>query len=149
MTLEQKITTDLKAAMKAKDEAAKRGIRAIKQAILLAKTDGSGAEIDETREIKMLQKLAKQRKESIGIFDAQGRDDLAKIEREELEIIERYLPAQLSEADITTAIQEIIQQTGASSMRDMGKVMGMATKRFAGQADGKVVSGIVKQLLNS
>lgn len=149
MTLEQKITTDLKAAMKAKDEAAKRGIRAIKQAILLAKTDGSGAEIDEAREIKMLQKLAKQRKESLAIFDAQGRDDLAKIEREELEIIERYLPAQLSEADITTAIQEIIQQTGASSMRDMGKVMGMATKRFAGQADGKVVSGIVKQLLNS
>lgn len=149
MTLEQKITTDLKTAMKAKDDAAKRGIRAIKQAILLAKTDGSGAEIDEAREIKMLQKLAKQRKESIGIFDAQGRDDLAKIEREELEIIERYLPAQLSEADITAAIQEIIQQTGASSMRDMGKVMGMATKKFAGQADGKVVSGIVKKLLNS
>lgn len=149
MTLEQKITTDLKTAMKAKDDAGKRGIRAIKQAILLAKTDGSGAEIDEAREIKMLQKLAKQRKESIAIFDAQGRDDLAKIEREELEIIEGYLPAQLSEADITTALQEIIQQTGASSMRDMGKVMGMATKKFAGQADGKVVSSIVKKLLNS
>ncbi|MEM6378091.1 MAG: GatB/YqeY domain-containing protein [Bacteroidota bacterium] len=149
MTLEQKITTDLKAAMKAKDDAAKRGIRAIKQAILLAKTDGSGEAIDEAKEIKMLQKLAKQRKESITIFEAQGREDLAKVEREELEIIERYLPAQLSEEEITTALKEIIAQTGASSMRDMGKVMGMATKKFAGQADGKVVSGIVKKLLNS
>ena len=115
----------------------------------MAKTDGSGEEIDEAKEIKMLQKLAKQRKESISIFEAQGREDLAKIEREELEIIEAYLPAQMSEEEITEALKAIIEQTGATSMRDMGKVMGVATQKFAGQADGKIVSGIVKKLLNS
>lgn len=148
MTLEQKITQDLKAAMKAKDEAAKRGIRAIKQAILLAKTDGSGKEITPDLEIKMLQKLSKQRKESLAIYEEQGRDDLAQTEREELEIIERYLPEQLSEDDIRATVEEIIAQVGATSMRDMGKVMGMASKKFAGAADGKVVSGIVKALLS-
>ena len=148
MTLEERIAQDLKAAMKAKDDAAKRGIRAIKQAILLAKTDGSGKEITPELEIKMLQKLAKQRKESLAIYEQQNREDLAQTEREELEIIERYLPAQLSEAEIKEAVEAIIAKTGASSMRDMGKVMGMATKQFAGSADGKIVSGIVKQLLS-
>ena len=149
MSLEQKIAQDLKAAMKAKDEAAKRGIRAIKSAILLAKTDGSGQEITEELEIKMLTKMAKQRKESIKIFLEQGREDLAKVEQEELAIIEGYLPAQLSEEEIETQVKAIIEQLGASSMRDMGKVMGTATKHFAGAADGKIVSGIVKKLLSA
>lgn len=147
MTLEEKVAQDLKAAMKAKDEAAKRGIRAIKQAILLAKTDGSGEEITEEKEIKMLQKLAKQRKESIEIFEKQNREDLAIIEREELAIIENYLPKQMSEEEITTALKAIMERVGASSMKDMGKVMGVATKEFAGKADGKVISQIVKKLL--
>ncbi len=149
MSLEQKIAQDLKTAMKAKDDAAKRGIRAIKSAILLAKTDGSGQEITEQVEIKMLTKMAKQRKESIKIFLEQGREDLAKVEQEELVIIEGYLPAQLSEAEIEAQVKAIIEQVGATSMRDMGKVMGAATKHFAGAADGKIVSGIVKKLLNS
>ena len=149
MSLEQKIAQDLKAAMKAKDEAAKRGIRAIKAAILLAKTDGSGQEITEEVEIKMLTKMAKQRKESIKIFLEQNREDLAKVEQEELAIIERYLPAQLSEGEIEAQVKAIIEQLGASSMRDMGKVMGAATKQFAGAADGKIVSGIVKKLLST
>lgn len=148
MTLEQRITEDLKAAMKAKDDAGKRGIRAIKQAILLAKTDGSGDEITPEKEIKMLQKLSKQRKESLEIFEKQNREDLAKIEREELAIIERYLPTQMSEADLTEKLQAIISQVGASSMKDMGKIMGMASKQFAGQADGKMISIIVKKLLS-
>lgn len=148
MTLEQRITEDLKAAMKAKDEAGKRGIRAIKQAILLAKTDGSGDEITPEKEIKMLQKLAKQRKESLEIFEKQNREDLAKVEREELAIIERYLPAQMGEDELTEKLQAIISQVGAESMRDMGKVMGMASKQFAGKADGKMISIIVKKLLS-
>lgn len=148
MTLEERITQDLKTAMKEKDAAAKRGIRAIKQAILLAKTDGSGKEITEDMEIKMLTKLAKQRKESLEIYVEQGREDLAQTEREELEIIERYLPEQMSEEELTTKIKAIIERVGASSMRDMGKVMGVATKEFAGKADGKLISQIVKNQLS-
>jgi uncharacterized protein len=147
MTLEEKIMQDLKEAMKAKDEAALRGIRAIKSAILLAKTDGSGNAIDEAREIAMLQKLVKQRKESLGIYEAQNREDLAKVEREEIAIIERYLPKQMDEAEITEALKNIIAEVGATSAKDMGKVMGPATKAFAGKADGKLVSEIVKKLL--
>lgn len=148
MTLEEKITQDLKKAMKEKDDAAKRGIRAIKQAIILAKTDGSGKEITKEREIQMLTKLAKQRKESLEIFEKQGREDLAKTEREELEIIERYLPEQLSEEELSTTISAIIARVGASSMKDMGKVMGVATKELAGKADGKLISQIVKKELS-
>jgi uncharacterized protein YqeY len=148
MTLEERITQDLKTAMKEKNDAAKRGIRAIKQAILLAKTDGSGQEITEDMEIKMLTKLAKQRKESLEIYEEQGREDLAQTEREELEIIERYLPEQMSEEELTTKIEAIIERVGASSMRDMGKVMGIATKEFAGKADGKLISQIVKKQLS-
>ena len=148
MTLEERITQDLKTAMKEKDAAAKRGLRAIKQAILLAKTDGSGKEITEDMEIKMLTKLAKQRKESLEIYVEQGREDLAQTEREELEIIERYLPEQMSEEELTTKIKAIIERVGASSMRDMGKVMGVATKEFAGKADGKLISQIVKNQLS-
>ncbi|NRB62201.1 MAG: GatB/YqeY domain-containing protein [Saprospiraceae bacterium] len=148
MSLESKITQDLKEAMKAKDEAAKRGIRAIKQAILLAKTDGSGKEIDRDAEIKMLQKLAKQRRESIEIFEKEGRDDLALKEKEELTIIERYLPEQLSPEELEKEISAIIEETGASSMKDMGRVMGIASKKLAGRADGKAISTLVKKMLN-
>lgn len=149
MSLEKRIAEDLKAAMKAKDEAAKRGIRAIKQAILLAKTDGSGKGIDGTTEIKMLQKLAKQRRESIEIFEKEGRDELAQKEKEELEIIERYLPEQMGEEELEKELKAIIDEIGASSMQDMGKVMGIASQKLAGRADGKTISAKVRQILNS
>ena len=148
MSLEAKIANDLKAAMKAKDDAAKRGIRAIKSAILLLKTDGSGAEITEEKEIKLLQKLVKQRKDSLEIYEKQGREDLAVTEREEIAVIEKYLPKQLDAAELEAIIKGIIEQTGANSMRDMGKVMGIASKQLAGKADGKTISGVVKQLLS-
>ncbi len=147
MSLESKIMPDLKAAMKSKDQAALRAIRAIKAAILLTKTDGSGKELDEAGEIKMVQKLIKQRQDSLDIFNKQGRDDLAVIEKEEIEVLKRYLPKQLSAEELKPIIQKIINDTGATGMKDMGKVMGMATKQLAGQADGKTVSGLVKELL--
>ncbi len=147
MSLEAKIITDLKAAMKAKDKVALRGIRAIKSQIILAKTDGSGKELDEAGEIKMLQKMVKQRKDSLNIYETQGRPELAATEKEEIAIIEKYLPQQMGEAELTGVLQAIIAQTGASSMRDMGKVMGMASKQLGGKADGKTISGIVKKLL--
>jgi uncharacterized protein YqeY len=146
MTLEEKIMQDLKEAMKAKDEAALRGIRAVKSAILIVKTDGSGQAIDEMKEIQILQKLVKQRKESMEIYVTQNREDLASKEREEIAVIERYLPQQMSVEELTEALKTIIAETGATSGKDMGKVMG-ATKVFAGKADGKLISEIVKQLL--
>lgn len=148
MSLEAKITTDLKAAMKAKDQGALRGIRAIKSAILLFKTSGTGDTLDEAGEIKLLQKLVKQRKDSLEIFEQQGREDLASKEREEIEVIEKYLPEQLSAEKLEGIIKDIIAKTGAESMKDMGKVMGMASKQLAGQADGKTISTVVKQLLS-
>ena len=147
MRLEEKINADLKTAMKAKDQVALRSIRAIKSAIILAKTDGSGEELNEDKEIKMLQKLVKQRQDSLDIYIKQAREDLAKVEREEIAIIEKYLPEQLSPAELEGLIKKIIEQTGASSMRDMGKVMGIASKELAGKADGKSISTMVKQLL--
>ena len=143
-----KIAADLKAAMKAKDDAAKRGIRAVKQAILLAKTDGTGAEITEEMEIKMLQKLVKQRKESISIYEKQGREDLAVVEREEVEVIERYLPKQMESAELKEYLQGVINELGATSMKDMGKIMGKANKELAGRADGRAISTAVKELLS-
>lgn len=145
--LEEKINQDLKEAMKAKDEIALRGIRAIKSAILLAKTDGSGAAIDEARELQMLQKLLKTRQESMEIYEKNGRDNLAQIEREEIDIIKRYLPEMMGADDVEAILKQIIADTGASSARDMGKVMGAATKQLAGKADGKMISEIVKKLL--
>lgn len=147
MTFEEKINEDLKTAMKAQDKQALRGIRAIKQAILLAKTDGSHDEITEEKFIKMLQKLVKQRRDSLAIFEQQNREDLAAVEREELEIIERYLPKAMSPDELEAAIRKIVEQTGASSMKDMGKVMGMANKEFAGKADGAAISAVVKKIL--
>ncbi len=147
MSLETKIMQDLKEAMKNKDEAAKRSIRAIKAAILLQKTDGSGKALDEAGEIKLLQKLVKQRQDSLEIYEKQGRDDLAKPEKEEIDVIKKYLPEQMSEADLEAALKKIIEMTGASSMKDMGRVMGMASKELGGKADGKTIAGMVKQLL--
>jgi len=137
----------MKDAMKSKDEAALRTLRAIKAAILIEKTSGSGTEITEADEIKMLQKMAKQRRDSLDIFTQQNREDLASKEREELEIIERFLPKQMSAEELQAELKQIIAQVGATSPADMGKVMGVATKQLAGKADGKLVSETVKQLL--
>ena len=147
MSLENIINEDLKAAMKAKDHAALRGIRAIKAAILLVKTDGTGDVIDDNKGIQILQKLVKQRKDSLEIYEKQNREDLASVEREEIEVISRYLPKQMSEEEIKTIISEIIAASGASGMKDMGRVMGMASQKLAGKADNKIVAGIVKGLL--
>lgn len=149
MSLETKIMGDLKEAMKAKDQAALRTIRAVKAAILLQKTDGSGAELTEEMEIKMIQKLAKQRQDSYDIFMKQNREDLAAIEKEELEVLKRYLPEQLSADKIKEIVDRIISTVGAEGMKDMGKVMGMASKELAGKADGKTISGIVRTALTS
>jgi uncharacterized protein YqeY len=148
MSLEQKIMTDLKAAMLAKDEAALRSLRAIKAAILLAKTsEGQSGELTDADETKILQKLVKQRKDSLEIFEQQKREDLAKKEREEIAVIEKFLPAQMSPDEIRKEIKTIMTDTGASSPADMGKVMGVATKKLAGKADGKTISAMVKELL--
>ena len=148
MSLEQKIMTDLKAAMLAKDEAALRSLRAIKAAILLTKTsEGSNGALTEEDEIKLLQKMAKQRKDSLEIFQQQHRADLAKKEAEELAVIEKFLPKQLSAEEIKTELEKIIKETGASSPADMGKVMGAATKQLSGKADGKMIATLVKELL--
>lgn len=149
MSLEQKVMTDLKEAMKNKDKSRLRAIRAIKSAILIHQTSGTGAEMDESGEIKLLQKLVKQRKDSLAIYNDQGRDDLASIEKEEIEVIEKYLPEQMDEATLEVKIKEIIAKTGASSMKDMGRVMGMSSKEFAGKADGKTISLVVKRLLSN
>ncbi len=148
MNLEAKIMESLKTAMKAKDEVALRTLRAIKAAIIIEKTaEGASGEIDEATEIKMLQKMAKQRKDSLQIFEQQQREDLASKEREELAIIEQFLPAQMSEEEIKQALQQIINTVGASSMADLGKVMGIASKELAGKADGKLIATLVKELL--
>ena len=148
MSLEQKIMGDLKAAMLAKDEAALRSLRAIKAAILLAKTaEGGNGEIAEEEEIKLLQKMVKQRKDSLEIFTQQNRPELAKKEEEEIAVIEKFLPKQLSADEIKAELEKIIAATGASSPADMGKVMGAATKHLAGKADGKTISALVKELL--
>lgn len=148
MNLETKIMGEMKDAMKAKDEATLRALRAIKAEIIKAKTDpGAGGEIDEATEQKFLQKMVKQRKDSLDIFEKQGREDLATKEKEELAVIMRFLPAQMSEEEINAAIKQIIADTGASSAADLGKVMGAASKQLAGKADGKAISSIVKNLL--
>ncbi len=148
MNLETRIMDALKTAMKAKDEAALRTLRAIKAAILVEKTsEGFSGEMSEEAELKMLQKLAKQRRDSLEIFTQQGREDLAATEREELAIIEQFLPSQLSEAELETEVSRILSETGATSPAEMGKVMGAATKALAGRADGKAISAMVKKLL--
>lgn len=149
MNLEQKIMAELKTAMLAKDEKTTRSLRAIKAAIILAKTaEGAGGELKEEDEVKMLQKMVKQRKDSLEIYQQQNRTDLAQKEQEEIEVIEKFLPKQLSAEEVKAEISKIMQQVGASSPADMGKVMGVATKQLAGKADGKTISSAVKELLN-
>jgi uncharacterized protein YqeY len=148
MSLEEKITGPMKDAMKQKDEKSLRSLRAIKAAIILAKTsEGAGGVLKEEDEIKLLQKLIKQRKDSLEIFQQQNRPELAQKEQEEITVIEQYLPKQLGTDELKEIIAGIIAQTGASSVADMGKVMGAATKQLAGKADGKTISFIVKELL--
>lgn len=149
MALEEKIMAQMKDAMKSKDEKSLRALRAIKAAILLAKTsEGAGGALKEEDEIKMLQKLVKQRKDSLEIFQQQSRTDLAQKEQEEIEVIEQFLPKQMGADELKVVIAKIIADTGASSPADMGKVMGAATKQLAGQADGKTISAVVKELLS-
>lgn len=148
MSLEEKVMAQLKDAMRAKDEAALRGLRAIKSEIIKAKAEpGANGEITSDTEMKMLQKMMKQRKDALEIYQQQNREDLAKKEEEEISLIENFLPKQLSEEDIKAKLQQIIADTGASSPADMGKVMGIASKQLAGQADGKAISSAVKELL--
>jgi len=148
MSLEQKIMVDLKTAMLAKDEKSLRSLRAIKAAIINLKTsEGFSGEIKEDDENKLLQKLVKQRKESLDIFEKQSRNDLAEKEREEIEVIEKFLPKQISEEELKEVIASIIKETGATSQADMGKVMGMANKQLGGKADGKTIAAIVKEIL--
>lgn len=149
MSLEQNVNTAMKEAMKSKNQVALRGLRAIKAAVLLAKTEeGAGDSLSEEQEIKLLTKLSKQRKDSLEIFQKENRADLAQKEEEELEVIAQFLPEQMSEADVRTHVEGVIAETGAESMKDMGKVMGMCSKALAGKADGKTISNIVKELLS-
>jgi uncharacterized protein YqeY len=150
MSLEKKVNDDIKTAMLARDEAGLRALRAIKAAILLAKTsEGGQVGMSSDDELRLLQKLVKQRRDSLEIFEKQQRADLATKEREEIEVIERFLPGQLSEEALQAVIAEIIAEAGASGPSDMGKVMGLATKRLAGQADGKAISAVVRTLLSN
>lgn len=145
MSLEEKINADIKAAMLAKEAQKLEALRAIKSAILLMKTSGDAN--SEEAEIKALQKMVKQRKETADLYQKQNRADLAEVELAQAAVIEKYLPAQMSEDEIREALKQIIAQAGAASPADMGKVMGVATKELSGKADGKTISAIVKQLL--
>ena len=147
MSLEIRINEDLKDAMRAKDQAALRSIRAVKAAILLFKTDGSGNVLDEDKEVKLLQKLVKQRQDSLEIFTKQGREDLAVTEREEIAIFQKYLPAQLSEDELRAAIQSLITESGITDAKEMGKVIGLANQKLAGKTEGKLIAAMVKELL--
>ncbi len=148
-TLEEQINQDLKEAMKAKDDAKMRSIRAIKTAIIVEKTSEKGGELTPETELKMLNKLAKQRQDALDIYNKEGRDDLAQKEQEELIIIQTYMPEQMSEEEIEAEVDQIIRDTGAQGMQDMGKVMGIASKQLLGKADGKTISTVVKKKLSS
>jgi len=149
MSLIEKIDQDIKKAMLAKEQASLRALRAVKAALLLARTEKGASEVlTEEAEIKVLQKLVKQRKESSDIYKAQNREDLYQIEAEEQEIIELYLPKQMDITGIEEVVKQLISSTGATSVKDMGKVMGAANKELAGKADGKTISEVVKRLLS-
>ena len=148
MSLQNQVMEEIKAAMKAKDTIALESLRAIKSALLLVQTEkGAGDEMSDADEIKLIQKLVKQRKDSAAIFKEQGREDLAEPELAQVAVIEKFLPAQLSADEVEKIVIQIIETTGASGMKDMGKVMGMVSKQLAGQADGKTISGIVRAKL--
>jgi uncharacterized protein YqeY len=148
MSLQENVNEQLKAAMKAKDTVALESLRAIKTAIMMTQTQAGAKELTSDDEIKLVQKLVKQRKDSAEIFHQQGRVDLAEPEEAQIKIIEQFLPKQLDEAAITEIVAAIIAKTGAAGMQDMGKVMGMASKEMAGKADGKTISSIVRQKLS-
>ena len=149
MSLQQEVMEQMKAAMKARDSVSLESLRAIKSAILLAQTEKSaGTVLSEEEEIKLLQRLVKQRKDSAAIYTEQGRDDLAGPELAQMAVIEKFLPEQLSEEEIAAVVNIVIAETGASGMKDMGKVMALATGKLAGKADGKTISGIVRSRLN-
>jgi uncharacterized protein YqeY len=148
MTLQEKVNADVITAMKAKDEVSLRALRGLKSALLLAASEpGANGVVSDEAALKIFQKLAKQRKESLDIYVSNKRDDLAKVEQEELAVIERYLPAQMSEEEVKAILQNVITEAGASSAADFGKVMPLAMKALAGKADGKVISGVLKALL--
>ncbi len=149
MNLEEKLMVSIKEAMKSKDKVALDALRSIKSAILLAKTEKAGATLDEKAEISLLQRLQKQRKESATIFREQGRDELANEEEAQLKVIEQFLPKPLSTEELEALIKEVIDQTGASGIADMGKVMGMANQKVAGRAGGKEVSDMVRKMLSA
>lgn len=149
MALEEQIMAEMKDAMKAKNEALLRSLRAIKAEIIKAKTEpGAGGEINEATEQKFLQKMMKQRRDSLEIFEKNGRDDLASKEKEEMAVIEKFLPKQMTEPEIKEAVSKIITDSGSGIAADMGKVMGLASRQLAGKADGKTISAIVKELLS-
>jgi len=149
MSLQDKIMDAMKTAMKSKDSMALSALRAVKSELLLVATSGGNSELNETDEIKILQKLVKQRKESAAIFSEQGRDDLSQPELDQAKIIEQFLPEQMSVEEVAKIVDEVIAQTGADSMKDMGKVMGLTNSKLAGKADGRTISGIVKERLSS
>jgi len=149
MSLKKDVEERMKTAMRNKDKQALQALRAIKSLILLAESETKGKELSQDEEMKLLQKAAKQRKDSLEIYQKEGRDDLAAVEAAELKVIEGFLPEQLSEEEIAQTVHKVIEQTGASSMKDMGKVMGMATKALAGKADNKKVAEIVKKTLGN
>lgn len=148
MSLQAKIMEQIKVAMKSKDSVALESLRAIKSEIMLAMTKGGDVQFSEADEIKLLQKLVKQRKDSAALYKEQGREDLAEPELAQAKIISQFLPEQMSVEDLKKFVTEIISKTGASSMKDMGRVMGMASKELAGKADGKTISTVVKELLS-
>jgi|TARA_B100000427_G_C15053820_1_gene396759 hypothetical protein len=149
MSLENKIMTSMKESMKSKDQTSLRALRAIKSAIILQKTQkGSSEEISNDDELKILQKLVKQRKDSADIYQDQDRMDLAQPELDEIKIIEQFLPEAMSEEEIENEVKKVIDETGAEGMKDMGKVMGIVTKKLMGKADGKTISTIVRNNLN-
>ncbi len=150
MSLKEKIEADIKTAMLAKDKDALRALRGIKSMILLAETEkGASEALTEEAELKLLQKAAKQRKESLEVYEKQGREDLAEVERSEIAIIERFLPTPLSIEELKIALQKIVEQVGASGPADLGKVMGMASKQLGGKADGKTISELTKAILSA
>ncbi|MCF6298147.1 MAG: GatB/YqeY domain-containing protein [Flavobacteriaceae bacterium] len=148
MSLQQEVMTKLKEAMKAKDKVALESLRAIKSALLLAQTSGNAKGLSQEDEVKLVQKLVKQRKDSATLYKEQNREDLAVLELAQIEILAQFLPVQMGEEELKNNISTIISQIGATSMKDMGKVMGLASKKLAGKADGKAISTVVKKLLS-
>ncbi len=147
MNLKDQINSDIKDAMRAKDQAALRALRSVKSAVLLAETDGSGREVDDSSVLKIIQKLVKQRKESLELFENENRSDLADKEKEELEVLEKYLPKAMDKEELHQFLKNLVDELNADSMKDMGRVMSEAQSRLAGRADGKEISAIVRNLL--